>query len=95
MTPSTLAVLNALYEEGPLHASQIQELTGKSMRTIRYSLKELLLKDLVEKRVNLKDMRITEYQLILTGAEARTESKDMRVETATLKAKMSGVRTVR
>lgn len=96
LPPSTLAVLNALYDEGkPLNASELQDITGYSMRTIRYSLKDLLCREIVSKKVNLEDMRITEYQLILTAPPARTETYEMRVKASSLKAKMSEVRTVR
>lgn len=95
LTPSTMAVLKALNEEGALNAAQIQEITGYSMRTIRYSLKDLLEREMVLKKLNLNDMRITEYQLILTSSSAREETKVLRIRTAALKAKMSGVRTVR
>jgi predicted transcriptional regulator len=95
LTPSTLAVLNALNEGGSLNAAQLQEITGYSMRTIRYSLRNLLDREMVSKKLNLSDMRITEYQLILTSSPVREETKDLRVRTAALKAKMSGVRTVR
>ncbi|MHA1940375.1 MAG: hypothetical protein ACW99F_14695 [Candidatus Hodarchaeales archaeon] len=95
LTPSTLAVLNALNEGGSLNAAQLQEITGYSMRTIRYSLRNLLDREMVLKKLNLSDMRITEYQLILTSSPVREETKDLRVRTAALKAKMSGVRTVR
>jgi len=95
LTPSTLAVLNALNEEGSMNAAQLQELTGYSMRTIRYSLKNLLTREIVQKRLNLTDMRITEYQLILSSSPVRAETRDLRARTAALKAKMSGVRTVR
>ncbi len=96
LPPSTLAVLNALYDEGkPLNAAQLQDITGYSMRTIRYSLKDLLGRDIVSKRVNLEDMRITEYQLILAAPPARTETYGMQVKTSSLKAKMSELRTVR
>ncbi len=95
LTPSTLAVLNALNEEGSMNAAQLQDLTGYSMRTIRYSLKNLLTRELVNKKLNLTDMRITEYQLIITSAPVRGETRELHVRTAALKAKMSGVRTVR
>ncbi|MFX0184672.1 MAG: hypothetical protein ACFE95_16440 [Candidatus Hodarchaeota archaeon] len=94
LTPSTQAVLSALHEEGPLNAAQLQELTGYSMRTIRYSLKDLLTRELVSKRVNLNDMRITEYQLILTASPAREETRTLRVKAESLKANMA-VRSVK
>lgn len=78
-----------------MNAAQLQDLTGYSMRTIRYSLKNLLNRELVNKKLNLTDMRITEYQLIITSAPVRGETRELHVRTAALKAKMSGVRTVR
>jgi len=88
LTPSTKAVLSALHEEGPQNAAQLQEVTGYSMRTIRYSLKDLLTRELVSKKVNLNDMRITEYQLILTARPAREETRTLRVKAESLKANM-------
>ncbi|MFX0116046.1 MAG: winged helix-turn-helix transcriptional regulator [Candidatus Hodarchaeota archaeon] len=63
LSPSSRAVLSLLIAAGPMTPTEIVESVGFASRTVRYALKDLLARDLVDKRPFLPDMRRTVYQV--------------------------------
>jgi repressor of nif and glnA expression len=74
-------------------ALELKQKTGYSIRTIRYSLKSLHSRKLIEKRLNLLDMRITEYTTsrisTMVSRQGQEETRDSRIRTAKLKSEMA------
>ncbi|MFX0170523.1 MAG: MarR family transcriptional regulator [Candidatus Hodarchaeota archaeon] len=93
LPPATIAVLNELSPGKPMTALELKEKTGYSIRTIRYSLKSLHKRKIVEKRLNLLDMRITEYAIssisTMVSRQGQEETRDSRIRTAKLKSEMT------
>ncbi|MFX0124463.1 MAG: ArsR family transcriptional regulator [Candidatus Hodarchaeota archaeon] len=89
LTPSTVAVLKSFENQDTLTVSQLINETGYSMRTIRYSLKALLEDEIIEKRVNLANVRVVEYKLILRSPHAQKETRMVRFETDKLKSSVT------
>ena len=63
LSPSSKAVLNLLLDSGPLTPTEIVDNVGFASRTVRYALKDLLARELVDKKPFLPDMRRTLYQI--------------------------------
>ncbi|MFX1251092.1 MAG: MarR family transcriptional regulator [Promethearchaeota archaeon] len=69
LSPSAWAILSLLEKEGPLSSSEIISQMDCAARTVRYALKSLLNKNLVNKKSLIYDMRYTKYSLSLNGAQ--------------------------
>ncbi|MFQ5981347.1 MAG: hypothetical protein ACE5OZ_24665 [Candidatus Heimdallarchaeota archaeon] len=63
LSPSSKAVLGLLVSVGPMTPTEIVESVGFASRTVRYALKDLLARELVDKKPFLPDMRRTVYQV--------------------------------
>ncbi|MFW9914645.1 MAG: MarR family transcriptional regulator [Candidatus Thorarchaeota archaeon] len=70
LSPSSKAVLTLLASAGPLTPTEIVQSVGFASRTVRYALKDLLARDLVDKKPYLPDMRRTIYRVKISDLEA-------------------------
>lgn len=69
LSPSSKAVLTLLVSTGPLTPTEIVQSVGFASRTVRYALKDLLARDLVDKKPFLPDMRRTVYRVKISDLE--------------------------
>ena len=63
LSESAHKILDHLEQKGNASASELHTKLNVSTRTIHYALKNLMEKDLVDKKPYLKDMRQTRYSL--------------------------------
>ena len=76
-------------------ASELQELTGYAIRTIRYCLKDLHENGLIEKKINLLNMQTMRYQISsLISAQGQRETAQTKIKTEKLKSAMSGSKII-
>ena len=92
MRPATIAILKAFKQGQTITTNELKDLTGYSTRTIRYSLRNLLEEGIIQKHINLKNMRIAEYKLNLISKPIQDETKFGRYNTEKLKSTMVGIK---
>ena len=90
MPPSTKLILEELSKGNPMTASELQELTGYAIRTIRYCLKDLHENGLIEKKINLLNMQTMRYQISsLISAQGQREATQTKIKTEKLKSSIA------
>lgn len=89
LPPSTIEILKTFEKTRVLTTSKLISHTGYSIRTIRYSLKALLEEGIIQKQINLTNVRTIEYKLILMDSPALQETKITRAMTEKLKSSVS------
>ncbi|NHJ01355.1 MAG: DeoR family transcriptional regulator [Candidatus Heimdallarchaeota archaeon] len=92
MPPATIAILKAFKQGQTITTNELKDLTGYSTRTIRYSLRTLLEEGIIQKHINLKNMRVAEYKLNLISRPIQDETKFERYSTEKLKSSMAGLK---
>ncbi len=93
MPPSTKIILKELLKGEPMTASELQQLTGYAIRTVRYCLKDLHENGLIEKKINLLNMQKMQYQISsLISAQAKRETTQTKLKTEQLKSAVSKFR---
>ncbi|MHA2225434.1 MAG: winged helix-turn-helix transcriptional regulator [Candidatus Hodarchaeales archaeon] len=95
LPPSTIAILKEFEQHEKMTTSLLSEHTGYSIRTIRYSLKTLLEEGIIEKQINLNNVRQIEYRIMLTTRAALRETRLSRIETDKLKSSITGQRNIK
>lgn len=75
LSNSAYKILEIIEEKGSINASDLTSELSVSTRTIHYSLKRLLEKQIIERRPYLRDMRQTRYSLTKDVVEVIEEVK--------------------
>ena len=95
MPPSTKVILEELSKGDPMTASELQELTGYAIRTIRYCLKDLHENGFIEKKINLLNMQTMRYQVSsMISAQGQRETTQTKINTEKMKSSLSGSKII-
>ena len=92
MRPATIAILKAFKQGQTITTNELKEITGYSTRTIRYSLRNLIDEGIIQKHINLKNMRVAEYKLTLISKPIQDETRFGKYTTEQLKSSMTGLK---
>jgi len=92
MPPATITILKAFKQGQTITTNDLKDLTGYSTRTIRYSLRTLIEEGIIQKHINLKNMRVAEYKLTLISKPIQDETKFERFSAEKLKSTMAGIK---